>query len=142
MRNIENVRAYIDIIAAIANNDKETLEKIRTDYKGFGTIKSAAINILHYTNLIQSKIDNKDPLLTCFNEGAPKTLDDIKIYKHIMKALYTYDRASLSNLNINFYDIDAIKIHVESILRSVDDIEKTLDLGDHFLKCYNEHYRK
>ncbi|MCA8835817.1 MAG: hypothetical protein K8953_12125 [Proteobacteria bacterium] len=140
MRAIENILAYKHIITAIKDNDKELLEKISTDYKGFGDIKSGASVILHYTARIQSKIDNKDPMLTCFNGNLPNKLDDIKVYKEIMEALYTYNKDFLSKLNINFQDIDTIREAAVSILISVEVIEKNLDVNDHFLKCYNEHY--
>ncbi len=140
MRKIENVLAYNDIIKAITNNDRELLEKISTDYKGFGIIKDGASLILYYTDIIQSKIDSKDKMLTCFNGNVPNKLDDIKLYKQIMEALYTYDKDFLSKLNINFQDINMLKIGALNILNGVEAIEKTLDLDDHFLKCYNEHY--
>ncbi len=140
MRAIENVLAYNDIIKAIKNNDSGRLKRIRTDYKGFGVIKSSAEVILRSTATIQSKINNKDKMLTCFNENVPNKLDDIKVYKEIMEALYTYNKDSLSKLNVNFYDLDVIRRHASNILYNVETIEKTLDLGDHFLKCYNEYY--
>ena len=140
MRAIENILAYKHIITAIKDNDKELLEKIRTDYKGFGNIKALAGNILYYTNNIQLKIKSKDKMLACFNGNVPNKLDDIKVYKQIMTALYTYDRASLSKLNVNFHDIDAIRNAAINILYNVEAIEKNLDVNDHFLKCYNEHY--
>ncbi len=140
MRAIENILAYKHIITAIKDNDKELLNKIRTDYKRFGIIKYDASTILTYTARIQSKIDNKDPMLTCFNGNLPNKLDDIKVYKEIMEALYTYNKDFLSKLNINFHDLDAIREAAVSILISVEVIEKNLDVNDHFLKCYNEHY--
>ena len=142
MRKIENVLAYRDIITAIKDNDEELLKKIRTDYKGFGNIKGHARNILYYTTLIQSKIDSKDQMLTCFNGNVPNKLDDIQVYKQIIEALCTYNKDFLSKLNVNFHDLDAIRNAAASILINVESVEKTLDLDDHFLKCYNEHYRQ
>ncbi len=140
MRAIENILAYKHIITAIKDNDEELLKKIRTDYKGFSDIKSGAQIILSAIARIQSSINNKDPMLTCFNGGTPNKLDDIPVYKHIMKALFTYDKDSLSELNVNHYDFNALRIGAMSVLSAVEKVEPTLDLGDHFLKCYNEHY--
>ncbi len=141
MRKIEKVLAYNDIIKAITNKDKELLEKIRTDYKEFGGIKSNASMILYYANLIQLKIDAKDQMLACFNGNVPNKLDDIQVYKQIMEAFYANDKVSLSKLNINFYDLNRLKSSVTSFLNSVDATEKTLDLNDPFLECYNKYYR-
>ncbi len=140
MGKIKNVRAYNDIIKAITNKDKDFLEKIRTDYKGFDNIKNYARSILSYTAMIQSKIDTKDKMLACFNGNVPNKLDDIQVYKQIMEAFDANDKDSLSKLNINFYDLLMLKGFVEGFLRSVEATEKTLDLNDPFLECYNKYY--
>ena len=140
MEKIKNVRAYSDIIKAITNKDKDLLGKIRTDYKGFDGIKSHASAILRHTAMIQSKIDTKDQMLACFNGNVPNTLDDIQVYKQIMEAFNAGDKDSLSKLNINFYDIGMLKASVIYFLSSVEATEKTLDLNDPFLECYNKYY--
>ena len=140
MGKIKNVRAYNDIIKAITNKDKDFLEKIRTDYKGFDNIKNYARSILSLTATIQSKIDTKDKMLACFNGNVPNKLDDIQVYKQIMEAFDANDKDSLSKLNINFYDLLMLKGFVEGFLRSVEATEKTLDLNDPFLECYNKYY--
>ncbi len=140
MSKIDNVLAYKDIISAIKKNDNGLLEKIRTDYKGFVSIKSYASSILYFTNAIQSKIDIKDKMLACFNGNVPNKLDDIQVYKQIMEAFNAGDKDSLSKLDINFYDLLMLKAFVINFLNSVEYVEKELDLKDPFLKCYNEHY--
>ncbi len=140
MRKIEHILAYNYIITAIKDNNGELLEKIRTDYKGFGRIKSGASTILRAINSIQSKINTKDKMLECFNGNVPNTLDDIPVYKQIMEALFTYDRATLSSFTVNYDDLEEMRYWADDILRVVGEIEPTIDVDDHFLKCYNEHY--
>ncbi len=140
MRKIEHILAYNDIRTAIISNDSELLSKIRTDYKGFGRIKSGASTILRAINSIQSSIDSKDPMLACFNGNVPNTLDDIPVYKQIMEALCSYDRAALSSLNVNYDDLEEMRYWADDILRMVEEIEPTINVDDHFLECYNKYY--
>ena len=140
MRKIENIIAYKAIITAIISNDSELLEKIHTHYKGFGRIKSSAGSILRAINSIQSSINNKDPMLTCFNGNVPNELDDIQVYKQIIEALWNYDRDFLLNLTVNYDDLEEMRSWAADILRVVEEIEPTIDLKDPFLECYNKYY--
>ncbi len=142
MRAIENILAYKAIITAIKDNDSELLEKIHTHYKGFRRIKSGAGTILSAINRIQSSIDSKDPMLACFNGNVPNKLDDIQVYKQIIDALCTYDRGGLLSLVVNYDDLDIMRYWAADILRVVEEIEPTIDVNDHFLKCYNEYYHQ
>ncbi len=140
MRKIEHILAYNYIITAIKDNNGELLEKIRTDYKGFGRIKNGASTILRAINSIQSSIDSKNPVLACFNGNIPNTLDDIQVYKQIMEALYTYDRDTLLSLTVNYDDLEEMRYWAADILRVVGEIEPTIDVDDPFLECYNKYY--